>query len=120
RLEPVVWKLVAAYRGEVDEDFWGSIININEVFGSEGGTYISGWMLAFFPYDRVGNRFPYANVEIFDIPNGKDEFSFTTDTDLCLRFVSGNSDNESVVSLVTGWFMKFAAHIGEFAELGLN
>ncbi|RIB02549.1 hypothetical protein C2G38_1896149, partial [Gigaspora rosea] len=25
RLEPVVWNLVATYRGEVDEDFWGRI-----------------------------------------------------------------------------------------------
>ncbi|CAG8667092.1 12469_t:CDS:1, partial [Cetraspora pellucida] len=67
-LEAVVQKLVAAYSGEVDEDFWGRIINENEVFGSEEGTHISGWMLAFFPYDRAGNRFPYTDVEIFDIP----------------------------------------------------
>ncbi|CAG8558473.1 1981_t:CDS:1 [Cetraspora pellucida] len=120
RLEPVVLKLVAAYSGEVDEEFWGRIININEVFGSEGGTYISGWMLAFFPYDRAGNQFPYTDVEIFDIPDDMTEFPFIADTDLFLRCVAGNSDNESVVSLLVGWFMKFVSHIGEFAELGLN
>ncbi|RIB10011.1 hypothetical protein C2G38_2207303 [Gigaspora rosea] len=41
RLEPVIWNLVATYRGEVDEDFWGRIVRIDKVFGS-GGNGIVG------------------------------------------------------------------------------
>ncbi|RIB10012.1 hypothetical protein C2G38_1887320, partial [Gigaspora rosea] len=47
RLEPVIWNLVATYRGEVDEDFWGRIVKIDKVFGSGGGTFVSGWLMNF-------------------------------------------------------------------------
>ncbi|CAG8758437.1 8328_t:CDS:1, partial [Cetraspora pellucida] len=115
RLEPVIWKLVATYRGDVDEDFWGRIININRVFGSGGGTFISGWMLDFFPYNRSGTPFPYGDVEIPDLPDGMVDVPFTIDTGYSLKFIAGfvgtnqevleNSDNESVVSPVIGWFI---------------
>ncbi|RIB02552.1 hypothetical protein C2G38_2227530 [Gigaspora rosea] len=77
----VVWNLVATYLGEVDEDFWGRIVRIDEVFDSGGGTYISGWLMNFFPYCRDHK------VEIEDIPNE----------------ILENSDNESIVSPVIGW-----------------
>ncbi|CAG8784066.1 22019_t:CDS:1, partial [Racocetra persica] len=114
RLEPVIWKLVETYRGEVDEDFWGRIININTVFGSGGGTFISGWMLAFFPYDRSARTLPYHNMEIPDIPDGMIQVPFTIDTGYSLKFIAGfvganqemlKNSNESVVSPVIGWFI---------------
>ncbi|CAG8590835.1 12589_t:CDS:2 [Racocetra persica] len=36
RLEPVVWKLIETYRGEIDEDFLGRIAKIDRIFGSGG------------------------------------------------------------------------------------
>ncbi|RIB26887.1 hypothetical protein C2G38_1896745, partial [Gigaspora rosea] len=53
RLEPVIWKLVYTYRGEIDEDFWSKIINM-QCYGSGGQAKINGWIAAFFPYDRTG------------------------------------------------------------------
>ncbi|CAG8810186.1 13826_t:CDS:2, partial [Racocetra persica] len=114
RLEPVIWKLVETYRGEVDEDFWSKIINIYKQFGSGDDIFISGWMLAFFPYNRSGTPFPYNNVEIPDIPDGMVDVPFTTDTGYFLKFVAGfvganqeilENSNESVVSPVIGWFI---------------
>ncbi|RIB02550.1 hypothetical protein C2G38_2227527 [Gigaspora rosea] len=106
RLEPVVWNLVATYRGEVDEDFWGRIVRIDRVFGSGGGTYISGWLMNFFPYS--GDH----RVEIEDIPDGVVSVPFTLDGEK-LKFIAGfiganqevleDSDSESVVSPVIGW-----------------
>ncbi|CAG8647264.1 6464_t:CDS:2, partial [Scutellospora calospora] len=113
RLEPVIWNLVATYLGEIDEDFWSRIMRIDEVFGSGGGTYITGWMLAFFPYNRSGKPLQHNRLELFDIPDGIVEVPFTTDTGLSLKFIAGfigaNQDifygptAESVVSPVIGW-----------------
>ncbi|CAG8705173.1 16058_t:CDS:1, partial [Gigaspora rosea] len=95
----------ATYRGEVDEDFWGRILRIDEVFGSGGGTYISGWLTNFFPY--CGN-----NMRVENIPDGIVGVPFTLDGEK-LKFIAGfigahqevleDSDGESVVSPVIGW-----------------
>ncbi|RIB10010.1 hypothetical protein C2G38_2251031 [Gigaspora rosea] len=106
RLEPVVWNLVATYRGEIDEDFWGRVVKIDRVFGSGGGTYITGWLMNFFPYcsDR--------RLNIRNIPDGIVGVPFTLDGQK-LKFIAGfiganqevleDSDSESVVSPVIGW-----------------
>ncbi|CAG8802210.1 41240_t:CDS:2 [Gigaspora margarita] len=105
RLEPVIWNLVATYRGEVDEDFWGRIVKIDRVFGSGGGTYISGWLLNFFPYQE-------GEIRVQNIPGGIVGVPFTLDEQK-LKFIAGfiganqeileDSDGESVVSPVIRW-----------------
>ncbi|RIB08687.1 hypothetical protein C2G38_2210977 [Gigaspora rosea] len=95
RLEPVIWNLVATYRGEVDEDYWGRIVNINKVFGSGGGIFVSG-----------------CEVKVQDIPDGIVGVPFDVD-ETELKFIAGfiganqefleGSDGESVVSPVIGW-----------------
>ncbi|RIA99452.1 hypothetical protein C1645_705546, partial [Glomus cerebriforme] len=52
RLDPVVWKLVETYKGEVDEEFWAKIIS-RQIRGS-GMDTIEGWMAAFYPYRKNG------------------------------------------------------------------
>ncbi|KAF0534190.1 hypothetical protein F8M41_010111 [Gigaspora margarita] len=105
RLEPVIWNLVATYRGEVDEDYWGRIVKIDKVFGSGGGTFVSGWLINFFPYKE-------GEVKVQDIPDGIVGVPFDVDgTEL--KFIAGfiganqeileGSDGESVVSPVIGW-----------------
>ncbi|CAG8762999.1 43066_t:CDS:2 [Gigaspora margarita] len=105
RLEPIIWNLVATYRGEIDEYFQGRIVRIDRIFGS-GGTYISGWLMNFFPYS--GDH----RVEIKDIPDGVVGIPFTLDGEN-LKFIAGFiganqkilevSNSESVVSSVIGW-----------------
>ncbi|CAG8715777.1 45011_t:CDS:2 [Gigaspora margarita] len=72
----------ATYRGEVDEDFWGRILRIDRVFGSDGDTYISGWLMNFFAYS--GDY----RVEIEDIPDGIAGVPFTLDVQE-LKFIAG-------------------------------
>ncbi|PKC54827.1 hypothetical protein RhiirA1_309325, partial [Rhizophagus irregularis] len=44
RLDPVIWKLVETYKGNIDEEFWSKIIS-KQSFGS--GPIIAGWTTAF-------------------------------------------------------------------------
>ncbi|PKC10321.1 hypothetical protein RhiirA5_398188 [Rhizophagus irregularis] len=55
RLDPVVWKLVETYKGEIDEKFWATIAS-SQQYGSGYNGDIDGWMMAFFPYAKDGNK----------------------------------------------------------------
>ncbi|EXX53190.1 uncharacterized protein OCT59_017843 [Rhizophagus irregularis] len=116
KLDPVIWKFVETYKGEIDEEFWAKIISLN-YFGS-GGDFedfeVNGWMTAFFPYKKDGKILENNSVEPSDIPNGRVEVPFTTDTGFSLKFVSGflgsqqktlDDSNEVVVSPIIGWFV---------------
>ncbi|CAG8626036.1 22791_t:CDS:1 [Gigaspora rosea] len=111
RLEPVILKLVATYRGEIDEEFWSKIMNKYEEFGSGGGTYLSGWILAFFPYDRPGSAIHQYDICFDDFPPpGTVEVPFEFTDGSQLKFIAGFigvnqeiSDNEAIVSPVIGW-----------------
>ncbi|KAF0508341.1 hypothetical protein F8M41_018781 [Gigaspora margarita] len=111
RLEPVIQKLVDTYRGKVDEKFWSNIISIMS-YGS-GGETVTGWISAFFPYDRKGEALHSNFIDLDDIPDGIVEVPFDTDIGLSLKFVAGfiganqetleNLSSELVVSPVIGW-----------------
>ncbi|GBB91084.1 hypothetical protein RclHR1_01820013 [Rhizophagus clarus] len=116
RLDPVIWKLVETYKGEVDEEFWAKIAS-EEEFGSGCNGEIYGWLVAFYPYDERGSKLGYNSIVPSDIPGGRVTVPFTTitnDTEEKLKFVAGflgaqqktleNSD-ELVVSPVIGWFV---------------
>ncbi|GES92422.1 DUF4419 domain-containing protein [Rhizophagus clarus] len=114
RLDPVIWKLVETYKGEVDEDFWAKIAS-RQKYGSGYRGDIDGWLVAFYPYDKGGSKIGYNSVIPSNIPSGRVAVPFTTDTEFeKLKFVAGflgaqqktleNSD-ELVVSPVIGWFV---------------
>jgi hypothetical protein len=112
RLDPVVWKLVETYKGKVDEKFWAKIVS-SATFGSGGSSIIGGWMSAFYPYKRNGDKITADfSVETDDFPDGRVVVPFTTDTNLRLKFIAGflgaqqktlENSNEIVVSPVIGW-----------------
>ncbi|GBB88356.1 hypothetical protein RclHR1_14910004 [Rhizophagus clarus] len=113
KLDPVIWKLVETYKGEIDEEFWAKIISLN-YFGSGGDFAINGWMTAFFPYKNDGKILENNSIEPSDIPDGRVEVPFTTDTGFSLKLVSGflgaqqktlENSNELVVSPIIGWFV---------------
>ncbi|CAG8568342.1 15547_t:CDS:2 [Funneliformis mosseae] len=112
RLEPVICKLIETYKGEVDEVFW-SMIASQRSFGS-GPSNISGWMMAFYPYEKNGTKLTRDSIEPYEIPDGRVAVPFTTNTGLCLKFIAGflgaqqeflENSNEVVVSPVIGWFV---------------
>ncbi|CAB4399774.1 unnamed protein product [Rhizophagus irregularis] len=113
KLDPVIWKFVETYKGEIDEEFWAKIISLR-YFGSGGDFKVNGWMTAFFPYKKDGRILENNSIEPSDIPNGRVEVPFTTDTGFSLKFVSGflgaqqktlENSNEVVVSPIIGWFI---------------
>ncbi|CAG8794429.1 15970_t:CDS:1, partial [Gigaspora rosea] len=78
---------------------------IDKVFGSGGGTFVSGWLMNFFPYKD-------GEIKVQDIPDGIVGVPFDVDgTEL--KFIAGfiganqeileGSDGEYVVSPVIGW-----------------
>ncbi|CAG8646781.1 14789_t:CDS:1, partial [Funneliformis mosseae] len=112
RLEPVICKLIQTYKGEIDEEFWSRIAS-QQSFGS-GPSNISGWMMAFYPYEKNGTKLTRDSIDPKDIPDGRVEVPFTTDTGLYLKFVAGflgaqqeflENSNEVVVSPMIGWFV---------------
>ncbi|CAB4390980.1 unnamed protein product [Rhizophagus irregularis] len=113
RLDPVVWKLVETYKGEIDEKFWATIAS-RQQYGSGYNGDIDGWMMAFFPYAKDGKKVTYNSLIPSDIPTGRVEVPFTTDTGFYLKLVAGflgaqqyalENSNELVVSPVIGWFV---------------
>ncbi|RIB16074.1 hypothetical protein C2G38_1970860 [Gigaspora rosea] len=114
RLEPVILKLIDTYRGEIDEEFWSKVMSLRS-YGSGGEATISGWISAFFPYDRTGQALHSNSLDRYDIPDGVVEVPFTADigSSFSLKFVAGfigtNQEiieylgNEPVVSPVIGW-----------------
>ena len=52
-LVPVLDKFIASYKGSVDAMFWQSCTN--EISYGSGPGYISGWVLAFAPFDKAGH-----------------------------------------------------------------
>ncbi|CAG8471766.1 11925_t:CDS:2 [Dentiscutata heterogama] len=114
RLEPVIWKLVETYRGEVDEEFWSKVMSMRS-YGSGGEAIVTGWISAFFPYDRTGQALHSNSIDRADIPDGVVEVPFTADIEssFSLKFIAGfigsnqeiieNLGSEPVVSPVIGW-----------------
>jgi len=52
-LKEIVNQCIDAFEGKVDRDFWKSICKFKAVYGSGGGTYISGWVNNLFPSNRT-------------------------------------------------------------------
>ncbi|CAG8501661.1 3395_t:CDS:1 [Ambispora gerdemannii] len=115
RLDPVIWKLVATYRGEIDEEFWSKVFSRT---GGGSGSPIcwTGWISAFFPYDKYGNKITTNKIKTSAVPDGGVIVPFTTDLGLDLSFSAGflgarqelvgsGDDAEVYVSSLIGWFV---------------
>ncbi|CAG8760170.1 31531_t:CDS:2, partial [Gigaspora margarita] len=95
-------------------DFWSRIVKIDEEFGS-GGTYITGWIISFFPYDSAEESLKPDYLKLEYIPDGIVRVPFEANIGHKLKFVAGfiganqeileDSDGESVVSPVIGWII---------------
>ncbi|RGB38837.1 hypothetical protein C1646_691400, partial [Rhizophagus diaphanus] len=69
RLDPVIWKLVETYKGNVDEEFWSKIIS-KQSFGS-GPIIVTGWTTAFYPYKIDGEKLEHDSLKPDDFPDGR-------------------------------------------------
>jgi len=55
-LFPILDRFVAAFEGDIDPKFWGSIAKLHSTHGSGGSTYLNGWIQDFFPYTNDGRQ----------------------------------------------------------------
>ncbi|RIA99316.1 hypothetical protein C1645_747404 [Glomus cerebriforme] len=115
RLEPIIWQLVATYRGDVNERFWKRIAH--ELSGDccmpQTPLTLSGWITTFLPYDRHGKPIVGSLINECDLPDGKFIIPFNVKGGgLSLKLVSGflgvrqdviEESGELVVSPVIGW-----------------
>ncbi|CAB4410785.1 unnamed protein product [Rhizophagus irregularis] len=74
RLDPVVWKLVETYKGNVDEEFWSKIIS-KDSFGS-GPSWVTGWTTALYPYRMDGEKLERDTINPDYIPDGRVEVPY--------------------------------------------
>ena len=111
KLEPVICKLIETYKGKVDEEFWAKIVS-EQFFGS-GSHEIGGWVLAFYPYKKNGNKMNCDSFEPEDIPDGRVEVPFDVDglpLKFVVRFLGAQQEtledsNEVIASPVIGWYV---------------
>ena len=109
-LAPVVDQLVKTYQGEVDLNFWGHILDAENMWGSGGTILINGWISKLFPYDRHGKkRQLQTDSDMFS--RGISKVAFVLDeTHQDLEIVSGflgmDVDLCGTVSPYIGWYVK--------------
>merc|ERR1711893_466420 len=74
-LLPILDKFIAAFKGDIDTKFWGSIAKLHSTHGSGGSTYLNGWIQDFFPYDNDGreNRCLGSWKAVYDITPGSQD-----------------------------------------------
>ncbi len=65
-LMPVLKEFTKAAKGEPNKEFWKSIYKWNKK--GSGGAYITGWILRFFPYLKIGG-----NLQRVDFQKNKNE-----------------------------------------------
>src|SRR3990167_3916206 len=53
-LTPILDEFIASFSGQVNKEFWNRIAN--QLGGGSGPRYLSGWILAFIPFD-YNNRY---------------------------------------------------------------
>ncbi|KAG9305385.1 hypothetical protein G9A89_011518 [Geosiphon pyriformis] len=88
RLEPVVWQLVATYRGDIDEEFWSKVLMSR---GGRTGVPVSwdGWIASFFPYEKSGDKILKNSIVTEEIPYGMVNVPFDTDLKMKLQSSAG-------------------------------
>lgn len=75
-LVPVLDKFIETYQGNVDQDFWQRIVNYD---GGSGTSDVSGWILAFIPFDEgkyrlnnpvdIASTAEYGLVDTYELKN---------------------------------------------------
>ncbi|KAG9290520.1 hypothetical protein G9A89_002495 [Geosiphon pyriformis] len=120
RLEPVIWKFVATYRGEIDKEFWSKVMSTRGYASGELRRY-EGWIAAFFPYDKKQNRLTTNYLAVDQVPEGRVNVPFklkligkelAEDLNMSAGFLGARQESvweggemEIVVSPIIGWFI---------------
>jgi hypothetical protein len=55
-MEPVLKKILAASKGEIDKPFWQTMFKYHQKNSCGAPRIVDGWIVKFFPYNKDGNR----------------------------------------------------------------
>jgi hypothetical protein len=70
KMEPVIKKIIAASQGEVDKSFWQNMFKSHSKGMCLAPTIVDGWIVKFFPYNKLGKRNNLDSVSLRDaLPN---------------------------------------------------
>jgi hypothetical protein len=125
-LSPVLDEFVKSYRGDVNHDFWQSMVKLrNNGMGSGYQEYISGWVQIFFPYlasGQMNDRLRPWNEMYFTGPTPKEfptvvssapvdwnYFGTTYDMDFHAGITGFSQDpSDGTISPLVGWYVTHA------------
>jgi len=70
KMEPVLNKILAASKGEVDKAFWQDMFKYHSAGKCGSPAIVDGWVAKFFPYDKFGKRNGLDSVSMYrTLPN---------------------------------------------------
>ena len=114
---PIIEKIIETKKGKTDKSFWKQMIRIKDGRDYYDPSYVNGWFVSFFPFDKNGDRLLRDKVftndelqsEMQEIPFLlllKDEVTVSFDCIFLAGFV-GLSQNEKTASIKPeiGWFI---------------
>jgi hypothetical protein len=130
-LDPVLAKLEATARGDIDREFWRRLYKYES---ASGGDRAHGWLTTLFAYvgDRpVRNEFPmefptidevgFRGYQLEDFPSGRTRVPFTWrifDEPVAMELVGGlwgvTQDERGALSVASGWVVSRAHELSDF------
>ena len=126
-LDPVLAKLEATARGDIDREFWRRLYKYED---ASGGDRAHGWLNTLFAYvgDRpVRNTFPTIDEDGFsgygleDFPSGRTRVPFTwqiLDEPVAMELVGGlwgvTQDERGALGVASGWVVSRAYQLSDF------
>ena len=111
---PIINKIIETKKGNIDTQFWKTMIKIKDSEGYYDPGYVNGWFVSFFPFDKDGERL-YDSISTKDEPqNEVQRVSFklkiinkgTYDCDFLAGFVGLTQDEKTAsIKPEIGWFI---------------
>lgn len=126
-LDPVLAKLEATARGDIDREFWRRLYKDEH---ASGGDRAHGWLNTLFAYvgdEPVRNTFPTIDEDGFsgygleDFPSGRTRVPFTweiLDEPVAMELVGGlwgvTQDERGALGVASGWVVSRAYQLSDF------
>lgn len=110
-LAPILREFVQAFEGKVDSSFWGSIYKTSHEYAA---TYLSGWIIKFFPYLKTAEGKPlyYDKDREVDVSRkGYRKNPFLKGNDYRLSNLQTNDFPSGIASAEVKWLNYFTQKI---------
>ena len=65
RLIPILDEFITASKGNANLEFWKNMVNVKKAEFCGDPELVNGWYINFYPYDAVGNRMNFKQINVF-------------------------------------------------------